>query len=330
MANQSTARMFNDLTANALERLKANNFDPRALRTNRTLPKDAWKEIDDQIYKVARRRFQAIEALRGAGLEQNLGGLHVLFDMWEQVSDFGEVQQSMDFQNQGPNDAPNFENYMIPIPLTHGDFQLGARKLMALENKENVTVDSAMISQITTHVTAKLEDTLFHGTDVTLNGNPAPGILTHSDSINVTSDGGWTGSWGSNPGDIYEDFKHLISTLKGQSKYGPYLFFLANDAYEAMNIPDPEGSGDLELMDRLENMAKVEDIIEVDQLDDNYVVAVDPVEDVIQLPYAADLQAVEWETHGGYVTNYKIFSAMAPRVMSDEDGNSGIAYATDA
>jgi len=330
MANQSTAQMFGDLTANALERLKQNNFDPKALRTNRTLPKDAWKEIDDQIYKIARRRFQAIQALQNEGLEQNLGGLHVLFDMWEQVSDFGEVTQSMDFQDQAPGDQPDFQNYMIPIPLTHGDFQLGARKLMALENKQNVTVDSAMISQITRHVTAKLEDTLFHGTDVTLNGNPAPGLLTHDDSINVTSDGGWTGSWGSNPGDIYEDIKHLIQTLKDNRHHGPLIIFLANDAYEAMNIPDPEGSGDLELMDRIENMAKVGQLVEVDQLDDNYVVALDPVEDIIQLPYAADLQAVEWETHGGYVTNYKIFSAMAPRVMSDEDGNAGICYATDA
>lgn len=330
MAKQSTVQMFGDLSANALKRLKQHNFDPKALRTNRTLPKDAWKEIDDQIYKVARRRFQAIEALRGAGLEQNLGGLHVLFDMWEQVGDFGEVQQSMDFNAQGPNDAPDFEDYMIPIPLTHGDFQLGARKLMALENTDNVTVDSAMISQITTHITAKLEDTLFNGTDVTLNGQAAPGLLTHSDSTDVTSDGDWTGSWDSNPGDIYEDVKHLISTLKSNHKYGPYILFLANDAYEAMNIPDPEGSGDLELMDRLENMAKIDEIVEVDQLDEDHVVLVDPIEDVIQLPYAADLQAVEWEEQGGYVTNYKIFSAMAPRVMSDEDGNSGVCYATDA
>lgn len=337
MVDQATTRLFSQLNPSALQRLRASNFDPSALRrvstktNNAVLPKDAWKEIDDTIYKVAREKFQLIEALRGAGVDKDLGGLHVLFDMWQQVSDFGEVRQSMDFQNQGPNDAPNFEQYMIPIPLTHGDWQIGARKLGALENTPNVTVDTAMISQITEHITAKLEDTVINGTDVTLNGDPAPGLITHADSYDATSDAGWTGDWGANPGDIMEDLKHLVSIAKNDNhKTGPYFVFVANEVWDHMNIADPEGTGDRDLLERLNQMAKVREIVEVDQLDDGYVILVDPIENVIQLPYAADLQAVEWETHGGYVTNYKIFTAMAPRVMSDEDGNTGVVYATDA
>jgi len=330
-AQQSTGRLFSELAPRALERLAENDFDPSALRTNATLPKDAWKEIDDTIYKIARRRFQAIEALRGAGVVDQLDGLHVLFDQWQQLSDFGEVTQSMDFLNQGPNDQTNFETYMIPIPLTHGDFQVGGRRMMNMQRTGNVSVDSSMIAQLTTKITAKLEDTLLHGTDVTINGQAAPGLLTHPDSYDVTSDPGWTGSWDSNPGDIYEDIKHLAQALKNDNNmYGPYLVFVSNDVFDAMNIADPEGTGDRDLMPRILEKDNIQQIVEVDQLDADHVIMMDPVDNVIQIPTAADLQAVEWETQGGYVTNYKVFSALAPRVMSDEDGNSGIVYATDA
>lgn len=330
MVNTAGARKLGELAPNALNRLKEYDYDPKALRTNRTLPEDAWKEIDETIYGVARKRLQAINALRDAGVTNNLGGLHVLFDQWETMSDMGEVEQAMDFRNEAPNDAPDFNPNMIPIPLTMGDFEIGFRKMSAMENAGNITINTAMVSQVARHISEKLEDTLFHGTDITLNGSPAPGLLTHSDAVDATGDADWTGSWGTNPGEIYEDVKHLISQAKGQSYYGPYLLFAAQDAYDAMNIPDPEGSGDKELLDRIMNKPKIQDIIEVDRLDADTVVLLDPTPEVIQLSTAADIQAIEWETNGGYVSNYKIFSAMAPRVMSDDEGKTGIVYATDA
>lgn len=330
MVNQNSSKILTTLSDQAINRLKQNSWDPKALRTNKTLPEDAWEEVDDTVYTVARQRLQALTAMRDAGVMSDLGGLHVLYDRWETVSDMGEAKQSMDFDSQADNEAPDYVTHMVPIPITHADFRIGFRKMSAMEQASNTTVDDAMVAQATRKVSEKIEYTLFFGTDVTLNGNPAYGLTTHPDATDVTGDADWTGSWGTNPGSIYEDVQYLANQVKSNNYYGPYILFLSNDAFEDANITDPEGNGNLLLLDRLENIPRIDAVVEVDQLDDNYAVMVDPSSDVIQVPTAADIQAVEWESKGGYQTNFKIFGAMAPRVMSDDNSNTGIAYATDA
>ena len=48
--------------------------------------------------------------------------------------------------------------------------------------------------------------------------------------------------------------------------------------------------------------------------------------DVVDLAVGFMPTALQWESHGGMVTNFKVMSIMVPQVRADYNGNSGINH----
>src|SRR5690242_7630555 len=71
-------------------------LDLSKLRTNSILRRDEWLSFDQVLLEVARDNLVGIADLQGLGLTRNLGGLGVIIDLWESISDMDDAQVSMD------------------------------------------------------------------------------------------------------------------------------------------------------------------------------------------------------------------------------------------
>jgi len=167
---------------------------------------------------------------------------------------------------------------------------------------------------------------VFEGSDIVWDGNDVPGLLNFNDALDATSEGDWTGSWDTNAGEIYEDVKTWRDVIKDVNFYGPFTLFVDSDTYSSMDIPDPEGTGDRELLERIEGISAIEEVVEADILEQGEGVMIQLTPDVVELAQQMDIQTIEWQTGDELVNLYKVMAIMSPAIKSDYNGNTGIAY----
>lgn len=316
---QSAESLFNG-SGNVIQKILAANGDvDKALRTNATLPHDAWTAIDETLVKVAQRKLTGIADLQSRGLTRGPLGLGVMYDMWQTMSAMNTAEQSMSGLTQGAQNAPDFAETMIPIPITHIDFQIPLRKLLAMQqNKE--PLDTTMIAQAAAKVIDKLEDTLFNGSTVVSAGRSLTGYLNYTDSVEVALSGAWTGT----DANIEKDVVKLIAALEAKYHYGPYVLYLA--AKEWNDLRQRDSYSNENYRDILLAMAGIEDVRFSGVIPAQSLCLVELAPETVDLSVGVDIKVVEWDTAGGMQSNFKVMAAMAPRIKSDSDGNCGIAY----
>ena len=312
---------LSEMGGNSLQKLLANNGDPRCLRTNAMLPHDAWLAIDEAVIKVAGQRLNGIADLESHGLVRNIpGGLGARYDFWQTVSDDLSAQQDMVGITAGAENALDYGESQIPIPITHVDFRLGIRELQAAQ-RNGRALDTTYIEVAVRKVIEKLEDTLFNGSTVVAGGNSLPGYFNYTNSNEVALTGGWT----TTPANIEKDVTKLIAAAEADRHYGPYILYLHTDEWVDLRMRDSTAGG-INYLNILKGMAGIADVKPSDALGDGYIALVSMTSDVISLAKAVDITVVEWESHGGMQSNFKVLAAIAPRCMADYDGRCGISF----
>lgn len=314
---------FGDLfTGDALQQLIANGGDlDKTFRTNATLPHDAWISIDNTVIAVSKQRLNGIADLRAANLIRPLkGGLGVLYDAWQTMSEGQEAEQSMSGLAAGNENAVDFNQVQIPLPVTFVTFRIDARKLLAAANN-GTPFDTSMIAEATKKVIEKLEDTLFNGSKIVFGGHSLPGYFNYTDSNEVAL----TGSWVSTPTNIEKDVVKLINANEADRHYGPYNLYLHTDEWGALRQRDSTAGG-INYLDVLKGMAGMNAVKPSDALGNGHLCLVEMTRSVVDLSTAVDIKVIQWPTHGGMSTDFMVLAVMAPRIKSDDDGRCGIAY----
>jgi len=305
---------------NIIQKLKANNWDiGKALRTNATLPHDAWIAIDAAVVQVAQRRLVGIADLQSRGLVRNLGGLGKMYDYWQTMSAMNSAEQSMHGITQGAQNAPKFSEVAVPIPITHVDFQIPARKLQAMQ-QYGEPIDVTMVEQATQKVVDKLEDTLFNGSTVVSGGHSLLGYINYTNSVEVALSGAWTGT----PANIEKDVVKLIAALEAKFHYGPFILYLSPKEFNDLRARD--SYADRSYLEILKSIASIEDVKLAAVLPQGDLCLVEMARATVDLSVGVDIMVVEWDTYGGMQSNFKVMAAMAARIKSDSDSNCGVAY----
>lgn len=309
------------ITGNVLEKLLANDMNPACLRTNAMLPHDAWLAIDRAVIKVAGERLNGLADLAKYGLVRPIaGGLGAKYDFWQTVSDDLVAQQNMSGITAGVETALDFGENQIPIPITHVDFRLGAREIAAAQ-RDGRNLDTTYIEVAVRKVVEKLEDTLFNGSDVTAGGYSLPGYFNYTNSNEV----GLTGSWTTTNANIEIDICALIAANETDAAYGPWVLYLHTDEWADMRLRDSTAGG-ITYGGIVEGMKGILEVKPSDAIADGGLCLVQMTSDVISVAKAVDVMVVQWDSHGGMQTNFKVLAAIAPRCMADYSGRCGIAY----
>lgn len=302
--------------------LMQNNWDVAALRTNDLLREDEWKAMDDVVVQVARTRLGAIDDLRSAGLTRALGGLGVLIDQYEQVSDIDAAEQSMMGVTEGQRDQAEFTLKQVPVPITFRDFQFHLRQLEA-SRRGNSAIDMTNAELAARVVAEKLEATLFLGSTVKIDGATLYGYTNHPNRITGSLSGtGWAGT-----GDAVADVIAMIAAAEAQNYFGPFMLYVPV-AYNAHLRTDVSASYGKTKRERLLEIDSLSGIRGTSNLTGNSAVLVQMTRDVVDLAVAQDITTVQWEDKGGFVSNFKVMAAIAPRVKDTAAGATGVVHYT--
>lgn len=306
--------------------LLSSGLSTNALRTNALLRKEEWVEFDTVVVDIARQRLTAAADLQSRGLVHPLGGLGTLVSQYEAQSDMTPANIDMAGVTPGEEDDVEFDLRSVPIPIIHKDFRINIRRLLA-SRKLGDSVDTTQAAVSSRRVADGIENMIFYGAGITVDGNAIFGYTNHPNTnlgAAVNAPAAFVAI-----ANIYPTILNMIADAQADNYYGPYVLYVAADAYMNMLQVYNDGSGQTAL-ERALKIPNLQDIKPADELANGELVLVTMVRDVVDLAVAQDVTTVQWDSLGGMMVHFKVLSALAPRVKSDHSGRSGIVYYTGA
>ncbi len=300
-------------------------LSPAALRTLDTLRKDEWIHLDEALIQEGTIRLQGVADLLGAGLTLPVGNaMGKTVFQYEKVTDMEPAITSLDGNVRGENDRQEFTLANLPLPITHKDFFLNLRTLMASrENGESL--DTTQVRTAGRLCVEEQERMLFQG-GRNWGGNTIFGYTTHPDRNLTTfvTNGDW-GQVAKTGADMLADVIVMLTAAQADRYYGPYWLYVPADA--APNLSkDFKAESDKTIRQRLMEVEQVSAIRTVDQLPSGNVVMVQATIDVVAMVNGIPLQTIQWDINGGFTINFKAFQIQVPLIRSDADGRSGVIH----
>ncbi len=311
-------------SAGVAHRLINNDMDANALRTNALLRDDEWKRIDDSVLDTAKGRLRGIQDLRDAGLTRDLGGLGVLIAEYEKVSDMEPAEQSLSGVTEGQEDIPEFTLAGVPVPITHKDFRINVRHLQASRTRGS-TIDVTAAEAASRQVAELLESTLFNGSAMRIGTSVLQGYRNFTDRITGSVSAAWDGT--ATGEQMVADVIAAIGDAEAANFFGPFVLYLGTATMTFLR-EDFKANSDKTVMQRMLELEPLSAIRHSSKMTAGEFLLVQLTSDVIDLPVGQDITTVEWDTKGGLSMHFKVMAAMAPRLKSDANSNTGIVHYT--
>jgi uncharacterized linocin/CFP29 family protein len=319
---QFNANGGTQFSGSAAQRLMASGFDPSALRTNGTLQKDEWILLDTEVVDIARKNLVITMDLMSRGLTFSLpNALGTTRLEWEKVSDMEGAIITMSGLSQSQNDRIVYDLDGMPIPIIHKDFNINLRALAA-SRKRGEALDVTQARIASRKVSETIETLIFDGATVLGANNPIYGLRTAP----YRNTGSLSESWATADGtSIINDAISMAQMLVDDNMYGPYVVYIGTNV--ALRFAeDYKTDSDKTIMNRLMELPTIADVKWSKDLPANEVIMVQMTSDVIELVDGMQPTTVEWETHGGFVVNFKVMAIIIPRIRNDFLNQSGIAH----
>lgn len=302
-----------------------------------SLRKFEWVNLDRTVVKAARTRLRAWSDLMSTSSVGGFNGMGKMTHEYEAMSDPGEAVVDMDVMADARNDNPLFKLRSVPLPVTHSDFFLSARRL-AVSRNSGTPLDMSIGEAAGRRVAEKIEDTLIgvetgitFGTDSNLHDGTSkvygytnfPYRITKTDLTTPT---------GSNPEAVKQDVIEMRETLYGYGFYGPFMLYHST-SYDAFLDDDYFRTGGTSanrtLRERIGEIGGVAGIRRLDRLTSGYqMVMVQMTSDVVQAINAMDITTVQWESQGGARINFRVMAIQVPLLKAPYNGIAAMVHGT--
>lgn len=302
------------------------------LRSLDTLRKNEWEHLDDAILEEAVIRLRGVALLRSMGLVIPVpNALGRTMFQWEDMTDLNEAETSLSGVHQTENDAPDFELSQVPLAITHKDFNLNVRALMASRNAPGTeALDSTMARVAGRLVAEKLEKMLFQGgpkfggaTIFGINNAPNKNHQQFSSSGELWDVAAHDGA------DILLDVLNMLKKLEAARMFGPYALFVCKE-FGVKLQDDFKANSDLTIKQRLEQIDGINPsqggggVVVADQMTANTVALVQMTRDVIAWVEGEPIQTVQWDAEGGFELNMKVWTIGVPLLRDTAASRSGV------
>lgn len=325
--NQSNVQQnnFSKFPRHARQQIRANAKQSQKIRENASLPKDAWVEIDDMVYKTMDEELRIVNDLRSAGLTTS-ADVNSKVLTWHKADDDHEATVAMSPETATDEGAQELEPSGVPLPIYHDDFSIGFRDTGS--NMRGIDIESLNVSSAARAVAELMEDTVLNGWDATIDskGHTLHGLTGHPD-INTGTLSDWTGQSDTEPKEIRADIRAMANAIKDDG-FMPgrtgYWLYLARNLYDHLDDFSSHGDGSITIGEHVRTLNSIARIAPLDYLESGTALMFRPTNNVIDLAFAADERTVQWG--GPFRENFKVLSIMAPRVKSTMEGDCGIAY----
>lgn len=336
------------------QRLNVASMRPHAgFHANAVLTKDAWIQLDTAVMDVIRTELVLIADLIAAGLIHNITDLGVTVSEWQRMKDMSTAQTDMAAETAGDEDALDFSLDGVPVPITHKDFRINIRQLLASLRSGN-GLDTLSVNVATRKVRDRLEALAMLGTGSLTSGTyTIYGLTTHPQTSSDTADnyaGGGAGSGDfTTVGNAYNVIVGMLSTLSNKGYYtGPVGVYVARTQYNELMKRYTDGSGQSQLTAILALLGegsggRIRYIKPSDDLTTGTLVMFALRMDVVDLGIVnlagGQVVPVQYSSMGELggqpiMSHFKVMGAMVPRIKAlyNEAGTlvNGIVYATGA
>ena len=290
-----------------------------------TLRRDEWKHLDEAVLNVRRYRLGGIQDLIDNGLVYNLGnafGTTVL--EYHDVNDAFEADLTMDGLTRAKGDRALFGVHYLPIPIIHADYEINARQLEASRKLGN-PLDTIHAEMAARRVMEKLENMLFTDTTYSFGGGTIYSYLNFEPANKVSLGTAWNASAKTAAG-ILADVIAMKQASIDAKHYGPWKLYVPT-AYETVLDEDYDTTTPgTTIRERILKVDGITGIKIIDTLPADNVLLVQMTPDVVRLIRGMDIQNVEWQVEGKFVTKYKVMTIQVPQIRADYNGNCGIVH----
>lgn len=307
-------------------------FDPKekkvkmsvapSMKTNATLMRDEWVEIDRVVRKVARERLRGIQDLESRGLVYNMTnpmGKTIL--EYQDMDDPGEAEIDMDGRTRTAGQRPKFETKYLPLPIIHSDFNLSERNLQSSRTAGD-PLDTIQIETATRRCLEKAEDLLFTDTSFTYGNGTIYSYLSFTGSSAVTLSQNWDAS-GKTGAEILVDVQNMIQACTNANHYGPFILYIPT-AYQKVMGDDYTSGYPKTVRDRLLELDELSDIKVADRLAANTAVLVQMDTQTVRLVNGFAPTVVQWSSGDGLTHHFKVMMIQVPQLRQDQSGQSGV------
>lgn len=294
---------------------------------NALLRRYEWEQIDAAVLDVVRAPNVALNDFLRLGLTQRLDGLGVIVSTYEQLGDMTEANVSMEGIVRGEQDRTPFIPQSIPVPLIHKDFQLSLRHLEASRRGGGESLDTTQARVATRRVQDKVDDIIFNGHATKLGTNDQIWGLTNKPERMTDTAANYGGGDFGTAGNFFKTLNGAIAALRNKGYYGRYGVYISNTQFAQTNV-FVSGTATTERQAALDSLPEVAFINQAHKLADGVMIVFQLSPDVADIAIAQDVTPVQWEGLGGFMIDFRIFTALTIRVKHDANDNCGIVHVT--
>ena len=326
--NNAPVHGFNQIKDNKVDR---NDTRVNATRQNAALRPETWRALDDELIQTQENTLTLVQDLQQAGLTTEVD-LMTKIDTWPLRDDTGSAKVAETPESRVPEISETYEEEGCTVPITYAKFSLGFR-----DNPQDGTAGQTpdmTLADTAARLVAERTEQLVLGnptSDLTFSGRGGPfNLYGLTDHPTATVTGFTSADWTVDNTVIRSDLRSMRSIIKNDNRFRPggtgYWLYLGTQYYDTLDDADPEGDGNQTVRDRVENLANISQVKELDYLPEKSALMFRPTRDVIDLGVASGMQTVQWEDP--FRDEYYVLSSIYPRVKYTSSGQSGIAFWT--
>jgi len=307
------------------QRLLQSGMNVNALRTNATLRHEEWQTYDTAVVEAFQKRLVGVADLKSRGLVYDLSGkgLAQTVLMYEDMSDMDKAELSMDGVTRGKNDAVEFSQKFLPLPIAHKEYQINIRQLN-MSRLHGIPLDVSLARGSSRKVAELVEDMLFNGYNAFNYGGGR--IYGYTDcptrnTLDMAKD--WATS--ASGEEIVADVQKMIQQSVDARHYGPWVLYIPT-GYSKVLGNDYKANSDKTVRTRLLELDGISDIKVADFLEAGNVILVEMVAETVRMVTGLPVTNVEWQANGNMVSFFKVMTIDVPQVRADQYGRSGIVH----
>jgi hypothetical protein len=240
---------------------------------------------------------------------------------YERMSDIGPATVSMDGMRESDMDRPYFDLAGMPLPLIHKDFQFTTRQIEVSRNG-GTPLDMSVPRLATRKVLEEVEKFTAGTQTYKYAGYNVYGYTNFPQRMTQSLTAPSSSNHGTTLSEIISMRKKMID--KGYT--GPFVIY-ASPAWDAYWDEDfSTTKGDVSFRERVMKLEGVAGIRTSYWLTGNTMVMVQLQPETAQAVIGMDVITVQWPSHGGMLTNFKVMAIMLPRLKADINGVAGIVH----
>lgn len=243
-----------------------------------SLPKDVWGQWDREGVDVQRSVLAVFNDLAASvSTPMPIGKLVHFF---QQISDSGSANVSLDGRSNARTDKPTFSYVGTPLPIIDSPFSYGWREVAAAES-EGFMLDASGRANAMRKVAESLETAVLDGySTITVNGNTSYGLRNHpkrnTRSTGVTLNGATGAQW----------LVEIVATLKllhGDNFKVPATIYLNWSDWFYANATEFTAGYPKTIAQRVLELGGIRDIVPADSINANEIIATVKDRSVVQV-----------------------------------------------